>query len=208
MSSSASKMRNTAATEPLPCAPVFKAGVPLAQTTKLDMIPTCSKPMSDNLIFNLIGLLAGVYLMHLWWADTRICISNSEDPPKGLLPGASLAPVSTCLLAIVGAVTIILIVSLLEKIMDVADNQTTLSWWFLLAMLGAAITEEVIFRGYLVVQNKGRSTFIMSILFFSSLFALIHPYLWTHTADNPAACNGSLRFASRSSPNPYSQQPR
>ena len=40
--------------------------------------------------------------------------------------------------------------------------------------------EELIFRGYLVVQNKGVLALGASMLFFSLLFALAHPFVWNY----------------------------
>lgn len=39
--------------------------------------------------------------------------------------------------------------------------------------------EEVIFRGYLVVENKGRWALIGSCIGFSLIFALIHGHFWS-----------------------------
>jgi membrane protease YdiL (CAAX protease family) len=47
------------------------------------------------------------------------------------------------------------------------------------ASLAAGIVEEVIFRGYLVVSNRGRTWLVGSCLGFSLLFALIHGHLWS-----------------------------
>lgn len=48
--------------------------------------------------------------------------------------------------------------------------------------MGAAVTEELIFRGYFVVQQRGRTLLVLSAITFSVVFALIHPYLWTHSS--------------------------
>jgi len=161
----------------------------LAQTRELIIVnPTIPiHVVSDNLIFNLLALCAGIYLLHLWWSDTKVRLEAEEGEfPKGLLPGSTLAPARATLLAMVGAVAIVLAVTFLENKLGVSADQSTISWWFLPAMLGAAVTEEVIFRGYLVISNKGKWILITSILFFSTLFALLHPYLWKHAVEAPS----------------------
>lgn len=49
---------------------------------------------------------------------------------------------------------------------------------FGLNTLVAAFGEEVIFRGYLVVENRGRAALITGMIGASLGFALLHPFLW------------------------------
>jgi membrane protease YdiL (CAAX protease family) len=49
---------------------------------------------------------------------------------------------------------------------------------FALYTLAAAFVEELIFRGYLVVENRGRPALVAGIIGASLLFALLHPFLW------------------------------
>ena len=65
-----------------------------------------------------------------------------------------------------------------EVLIGIADEQNEVVWFFIFASLGAGIVEEVIFRGFLVVENKGRVLLIASCILFSFLFAVLHPYLW------------------------------
>ncbi len=141
--------------------------------------------MSDSLFFNLLSLAAGVYLLYLWLSDTKEGGKEPNSDLKGKLPGSSWTTLAPCLLATLGAVAIILIVSSLEFYYDVSSEQSTLSWWMLPAMMGAAITEEVVFRGYLIITKRGRLTLVISAIVFSALFALLHPYLWTHSVTSP-----------------------
>jgi membrane protease YdiL (CAAX protease family) len=50
-------------------------------------------------------------------------------------------------------------------------------------MVGAGILEEVLFRGYLVVQNRGRNILILSVIGFSLLFALAHYQYYTEVPE-------------------------
>ena len=44
--------------------------------------------------------------------------------------------------------------------------------------LAAAFVEELIFRGYVVVENRGRTALVAGIVGASLVFALLHPFLW------------------------------
>lgn len=66
-----------------------------------------------------------------------------------------------------------------EFILGISDKQAVLTPMFAAWTLIAAPTEEIVFRGFLVVQNRGRTVLWCSIVFFSAAFALIHPFLWT-----------------------------
>ena len=50
-------------------------------------------------------------------------------------------------------------------------------------MVAAAVLEELVFRGYLVISQKGRGILVASAVGFSLLFALAHPYLWTFSKE-------------------------
>ena len=52
-------------------------------------------------------------------------------------------------------------------------------WFFVFASISAGVIEEVVFRGYLVVQNRGRNALVFSCLGFSLVFALVHGHLWS-----------------------------
>ena len=56
---------------------------------------------------------------------------------------------------------------------------------FVFASLAAGIVEEVIFRGYLVIDKKGRAALIASCVGFSLIFALIHGHFWSHEEGEP-----------------------
>ena len=46
------------------------------------------------------------------------------------------------------------------------------------SILAAPIIEELIFRGWLLVENRGRAVMWCSAMGASVLFALLHPLLW------------------------------
>jgi membrane protease YdiL (CAAX protease family) len=61
----------------------------------------------------------------------------------------------------------------------VADEQSEMVWFFVFAIVAAGVVEEVIFRGFLVLENKGRAVLIATCVVFSLIFAIIHGHLWS-----------------------------
>lgn len=49
----------------------------------------------------------------------------------------------------------------------------------LYAVLAAPIVEELVFRGYVVVENHGRAARWLAAIAASGMFALLHPFLWS-----------------------------
>lgn len=66
-----------------------------------------------------------------------------------------------------------------ETLLGISGDQSSMTVLFALVSIAAAFGEELVFRGYLLIQNKGRAWLWGSILGFSILFALFHPYLWS-----------------------------
>ena len=136
-----------------------------------------------KIISELFGILAvmgaGGYLANAWVADYRA--SEEEKSPKGALPGAVSCSYLSVWVGIVGAVALVGLETAGEYALDIHHDQQAISVLFLGAMLGAAVIEEIIFRGYLLIQNRGWAALIGSIVGFSLLFALLHPFLWEWT---------------------------
>ncbi len=128
--------------------------------------------MSDSPLLVLIVFAGAAYLAKLWLDDLRA--GRGGDPNPKALPGATTAPLAAVLAGVIGAVVLVGIETAGELAMGVSEEQTDITAVFLLAMIGAGIIEEVIFRGYFVVTGKGRTALYLSILGFSLLFALLH----------------------------------
>ena len=47
----------------------------------------------------------------------------------------------------------------------------------LYSIVGAPVIEEVIFHGYLVIENLGRAALWAGVVGISLLFAMLHPFL-------------------------------
>ena len=142
--------------------------------------------MSDQLLISIIGAAVGVFLLRLWLRDLKTNQAADSGEAPHTLPGASLATLGVCIIASIGAVVIVLAISAVEKFTGIDDQQSTIPYYYLLAMLGAAVTEEIVFRGYLIVRNRGRFMLVASALFFSLVFSAMHPYLWVHVVESPS----------------------
>jgi len=138
----------------------------------------------DPLII-LLYLGVAVYLGYLYYTDTRRAAAG--NPNVQAMPGAVPCGLGALVIATVGALVLLALETGGELALGIADEQSDIAVIFLLAMLAAGIVEEVIFRGYLVVENKGRAAFLASVFVFSAVFALLHPHLWEYTKSEEAA---------------------
>lgn len=132
--------------------------------------------MSDNPLLIVIGLIAAAYFFKLWLGDLKMEVAGTPNP--NAFPGATPAPAIAIGLAVIGALVILAGETAGEYAFGFVDEQSDITVLFAVFTLSAAFVEELIFRGFLVVEKKGRAALIGSILFFSAIFALIHPFLW------------------------------
>ena len=138
--------------------------------------------MFDSLLVQFLYAGAAIFLLYLWIKDYR-AQQQGMPLPASPLPGAFPASRAICLIAVAGAVLLLLGEVAGEYALDLVDQQTEITLFFGLITLGAAIIEEIIFRGYLVVTKKGRLWLIGSIVFFSLIFALIHGHFWDYSQE-------------------------
>jgi uncharacterized protein len=132
--------------------------------------------MLDHPLLILIGFAAAAYFFKLWLDDLKMERRGTPNPHA--FPGASPAPRVAVIIAIAGALVILAAETAGEYAGGFVEEQSDITLLFALFTLAAAFIEELIFRGFLVVSKKGRLLLIGSILFFSILFALMHPFLW------------------------------
>lgn len=122
------------------------------------------------LILLMIGV--GCYVAKLWRDDLR-------KPHSGALPGASLPPRRAMWIAIAGALLILGLETLGESALGLTAEQSKMTWLFALySLLAAPVVEELIFRGYLVIEGKGKMALWAGVVVASLLFAVLHPFLW------------------------------
>lgn len=132
--------------------------------------------MTDNPWFILIGLIAAAYFFKLWLGDLKMEAAGTPNPNG--FPGATPAPRIAIVIGIIGALVILAAETAGEYAFGFVEEQSDITALFALFTLSAAFVEELIFRGFLVVDKKGRAALIGSIIAFSCLFALFHPFLW------------------------------
>ncbi|HEY1109948.1 MAG TPA: CPBP family intramembrane glutamic endopeptidase [Opitutaceae bacterium] len=122
--------------------------------------------------------LGGLYVAKLWRDDLRAAEAGQAKP--GALPGATRASRSAIVIAATGALMLLALETAGELALGIATEQSRMTWLFALySICGASVIEELIFRGYLVMPNRGRAVLWAGIVAASALFALLHPYLWT-----------------------------
>jgi len=142
----------------------------------LAVAETSPQVRGDWMTTILYSALAG-YVFYLWWQDYK-SQSGGEELPAAL-PGATPWTREALIVAAVGGALITGVETLGEYLFDIVGEQSILAWHFLFAMIAAAVIEELIFRGYLIVLNKGKAAMWASIVGFSVLFGLFHDFLWS-----------------------------
>ncbi|MEO0508334.1 MAG: CPBP family intramembrane glutamic endopeptidase [Verrucomicrobiota bacterium] len=133
--------------------------------------------MSENPIMILLYVGIAVYVGKMYWADYQA--RKEPDFDGESMPGAFGTSVYAVLIAVLGALLILGIETGGEIALGIAAEQSQMVWYFVFPIIAAGIIEEVIFRGYLVVDKKGKAALIASCIGFSLIFAIIHAHLWS-----------------------------
>ena len=124
-----------------------------------------------------VGVAA--YVGYMYWGDYQSNQASEQPDPRGM-PGATSASWGLYGIGVIGALLILAAETGGEIALGIASEQSEMVWYFVFAILGAGIVEEVIFRGYLVVDSKGRAALIGSCVGFSLIFAIIHGHFWSN----------------------------
>lgn len=133
--------------------------------------------MNENPIMILLYVGVAVYVGKMYWADYQA--ANAGQPNSGGMPGATGAPGAAFLIGAVGALLLLAVETGGEIALGVVDEQSEMIWYFVFAIVAAGVVEEVIFRGFLVIENRGRALLVASCIGFSLIFALIHAHFWS-----------------------------
>jgi hypothetical protein len=134
----------------------------------------------------LLGLIAALGAVARWWLDDCRAARRGQPNPRAF-PGAAPAGRLVILVAVAGAWLLLAVETGGEYALALTTQQSRMTGLFALYTLAAAFGEELVFRGYLVVENRGRAALVAGILGASLGFALLHPFLWEWPA-------GGLRF--------------
>lgn len=145
----------------------------------------------DDPVFALLNFAIAAYLFYMWYGDFTAFRRSGVLPKKALAGAATVSP-SYVVCGILAAVALLAVHTATEFALGVEASQTRVAWWAIFSWIGAAFVEELIFRGYLVVQNRGRGALIASIIAFSLIFALGHPFMWDYTVPEGASVFGGV----------------
>ena len=132
--------------------------------------------MSSSPGLILVMLIGGGYVAKLWWEDYKA--QQRGEVIRGALPGASPTSKKAVIIAVVGALLILGAETWGEILLGLSEEQSEITVLFGVYTLLAAIIEEVIFRGFLVVTDRGPWVKWSAVLGASILFAAVHPFLW------------------------------
>lgn len=132
--------------------------------------------MQNQPLVVLLMICGGSYVAKLWLDDYRA--QKAGKPASSPLPGATPAPTRAALIAAIGAIILLAAETWGEHLLGITSEQSTITTLFAFYTLVAAIVEEIIFRGYIVLQRRGATTLRVSIIVASVLFALCHQFLW------------------------------
>ncbi len=125
----------------------------------------------------LLALIAGVTLAKLWRDD--LCLVRAGTPNPRALPGATPAPARIVWIAIAGALVLLALETGGEYALGLSAQQSKMTALFALySVLGAPLIEETLFRGFLVIEGRGKAALWGGIVAASVGFALLHPFLW------------------------------
>lgn len=140
-------------------------------------------------------LLAGMILaggvVAKWWRDDYRAAQRGNPAPQAF-PGATPAGGRTVIIAGGGALVLLAAETAGEHALGLTAQQSRMTVLFGLYTLVAAFGEELVFRGYLVVENRGRAALIAGMVGASLAFALLHPFLW-HWEDGVLNFHGDTK---------------
>jgi membrane protease YdiL (CAAX protease family) len=95
---------------------------------------------------------------------------------EGFWPGTTSSSLASVLLSVSGILLITLAESCVEIRYHVAHEQTSLAAIALLSLLGAAVVEEIVFRGFVAPAHLTGLKLLMVVLIGSAVFALFHGF--------------------------------
>ncbi len=130
----------------------------------------------DQPLFLLL-MCAGSIVVGKWWLDDWRANRRGVQRP-GAFPGATSATGRAVFLAVAGALGLLAMETGGEYALGIVGEQSRITVLFGIYTLAAAFLEELVFRGYLVIENHGRTALWAGVLAASLLFALLHPFLW------------------------------
>ncbi|MEX0322858.1 MAG: CPBP family glutamic-type intramembrane protease [Puniceicoccaceae bacterium] len=152
--------------------------------------------MFDSPLMILVFCAAALYCLKIWREDYLSARRGSPNPRA--LPGATGVPAIAIWVGVIGAILLVLLETAGEIHLGVSSQQTTIPAIALLSMLAAGIIEEIIFRGYIIIDKRGTNMLIASAMVFSLIFALLHYQYYTEIPEDGNWRDMSLVIDSKS----------
>ena len=133
--------------------------------------------MTDNALVLLALIALSGWIGRQWLVDYRAALGGR--PSASPLPGATPAPGSAVAIAALGSVVILALETAGERSLGLTATQSSMTVLFgLYSIAGASIIEELVFRGYLIIEGRGRAVLWGGVVATSLLFAVSHAFLW------------------------------
>lgn len=132
--------------------------------------------MNNHPVLLVVLIAAGVFIGKLWLDDARAARAGRPNPRA--LPGASFASGRAVGIAVAGVLLLLVVETVGEQMLGISAQQSHITALLAVYTLAAAVIEEVIFRGYIVIEGRGAAVRWAGILAASAAFALLHPFLW------------------------------
>lgn len=133
--------------------------------------------MNDQPALILLMSAMGLYVLNLWRQD--LLAAKSGTAAAQALPGAVPASWAACWIAAIGGLAIVAAETWGELRLGLSEEQSEMTILFGTYTLIAAFVEELIFRGFIVIDKRGPVALWAGIFFASLLFAALHPFLWS-----------------------------
>lgn len=132
--------------------------------------------MNDQPALLILMIAAGLYAFYVWKQDYQA--QRAGHPNPRALPGATPAPFKAIIIAATGALVILTLETTGEIRLGLSQKQSTMTALFAFYTVIAAFIEELVFRGFIIVEGKGQTMRWAGVLGASMLFAVLHPFLW------------------------------
>ena len=133
--------------------------------------------MNENPVMILIYVAMAVVVGNLYRTD--FLAARSGQPSTNGMPGATSCDLGVWIIGVIGALLILAVETGGEMALGLVAEQSEMVWYFVFAIVAAGVVEEVVFRGFLVVDKRGKAALIGSCVGFSLLFAIIHGHFWS-----------------------------
>jgi len=133
--------------------------------------------MTENPIMILLYVGIAAYIGNMYWVDYKA--QRGGELNEQAMPGATGTTLKAILIGVLGSLVLLGVETGGEIALGISAEQSEVVWYLVITWLCAGIVEEVIFRGYLVVDKRGRALLVGSCFGFSLIFALLHFHLFS-----------------------------